>query len=40
MIWQASENSTSIYFAGIDRTGSVDFGADDLEFIFHVEYLG
>ena len=38
MIWQASENSTSIYFAGIDRTGGVDFGADDLEFKFHVEY--
>jgi hypothetical protein len=35
---QAAEDSTSVYFAGIDRTGSIDFGADDLEFIFHIEY--
>ena len=40
MLAQASGGSTSIYFAGIDRTGSIDFGADDLEFIFHFEYLG
>ena len=37
---QASGGSTSVYFSAVDRTGSVDFGADDLEFIFHVEYLG
>lgn len=38
MLWQAASNSTSIYFAGIDRTGGTDFGADDLEFVFHIEY--
>jgi hypothetical protein len=37
MLLQAASDSTSIYFAGIDRTGGVDFGADDLEFIFHIE---
>ena len=40
MLVQSTGGSTSIYFAGIDRTGSIDFGADDLEFIFHFEYLG
>ena len=35
---QAEEDSTSVYFSAIDRTGSIDFGADDLEFIFHIEY--
>ena len=39
MLWQAASDSTSIYFAGIDRTGGTDFGADDLEFVFHIEYL-
>ena len=38
MLLQASENSTSVYFAGMDRTGGIDFGANDLEFIFHIEY--
>ena len=38
MLLQATSDSTSVYFAGIDRTGSIDFGADDLEFIFHIEY--
>ena len=38
MLLQAASDSTSIYFAGIDRTGSIDFGADDLEFIIHIEY--
>lgn len=38
MLWQAASDSTSIYFAGIDRTGGTDFGADDLEFVFHIEY--
>ena len=32
---QASKNSTSVYFSGIDRTGA---DLDDLEFIFHIEY--
>jgi hypothetical protein len=35
ILLQASENSTSVYFAGIDRTGA---DVDDLEFIFHIEY--
>ena len=38
MFLQAAAGSTSAYFAGIDRTGGIDFGADDLEFIFHIEY--
>ena len=38
ILLQASGGSTSVFFAGIDRTGSIDFGADDLEFIFHIEY--
>ena len=32
---QAAKDSTSVYFAGIDRTGA---DVDDLEFIFHIEY--
>ena len=40
ILLQASGGSTSVYFSGVDRTGSIDFGADDLEFIFHIEYLG
>ena len=39
MLLQGAENSTSVYFAAIDRTGSLDFGNDDLEFVFHIEYL-
>ena len=35
IILQAEEDSTSVYFAGIDRTGA---DVDDLEFIFHIEY--
>ena len=35
---QSEENSTSVYFSVIDRTGSIEFGADDLEFIFGVTY--
>tara|TARA_Y100001963_G_scaffold3266_1_gene4334 strand:- start:1162 stop:1677 length:516 start_codon:yes stop_codon:yes gene_type:complete len=37
MLLQAASDSTSVYFSAIDRTGSIDFGADDLEFIFHIE---
>ena len=37
LLLQAASDSTSVYFAGIDRTGGIDFGADDLEFIFHIE---
>tara|TARA_R110000824_G_scaffold3483_2_gene16498 strand:+ start:667 stop:1242 length:576 start_codon:yes stop_codon:yes gene_type:complete len=36
---QAEQDSTSIYFAGVDRSGGLDYGADDLEFVFHIEYL-
>ena len=32
---QAAKDSTSVYFAGVDRTGA---DVDDLEFIFHIEY--
>ena len=35
LLLQASEDQTSVYFAGIDRTGA---DVDDLEFIFHIEY--
>ena len=35
ILLQASEDSTSVYFSGIDRTGA---DLDDLEFIFHIEY--
>ena len=35
VLLQASEDSTSVYFSGIDRAGA---DIDDLEFIFHIEY--
>ena len=35
---QAEENSTSVYFFGVDRTGSLTFEDGDFEFIFHIEY--
>ena len=35
ILLQASEDSTSVYFSGVDRTGA---DLDDLEFIFHIEY--
>tara|TARA_Y100000593_G_scaffold32655_2_gene64381 strand:+ start:3551 stop:4096 length:546 start_codon:yes stop_codon:yes gene_type:complete len=35
ILLQAAEDSTSVYFSGIDRTGA---DVDDLEFIFHIEY--
>ena len=35
---QAEENVTSVYFSVIDRTGSIEFGANDLEFLFGVQY--
>ena len=37
MLIQAASNSTSVYFAALGG-GTVTFGADDLEFIFHIEY--
>tara|TARA_R100000808_G_scaffold9966_1_gene26996 strand:- start:253 stop:807 length:555 start_codon:yes stop_codon:yes gene_type:complete len=36
---QAADNSTSIYFTIIDRDGGDTFAADDLEFVFGIEYL-
>ena len=38
LLLQADIGSTSVYFSAIDRTGGITFGADDLEFIFHIEY--
>ena len=42
MLLKAEEGSTSIYFTAIVNDGSnADYSAtDDLEFVFHVEYLG
>ena len=39
MLIQAEPGSSSIYFSGIDRTGSLDYGNDDFEFIFHIRDL-
>lgn len=40
MVITADSGSTSIYFAVIDRTGSISFGDNDLEFVFGFQYLG
>lgn len=37
MLLQAASDSTSVYFAALGGA-TVTFGADDLEFIFHIEY--
>tara|TARA_R110002020_G_scaffold90061_5_gene219572 strand:- start:4012 stop:4578 length:567 start_codon:yes stop_codon:yes gene_type:complete len=37
MLLQAASDSTSVYFAALGG-GTVTYGADDLEFIFHIEY--
>ena len=39
MMIKAGGNSTSVYFTAIDRSGSLSFAADGLEFIFHIEYI-
>ena len=39
MMIKAGDNSTSVYFTAIDRSGSLSFAADGLEFIFHIEYI-
>ena len=38
LLFQAASGSTSIYFGIVDRSGGQNFAADDIEFIFHVEY--
>ena len=38
MYLQADKGSTSAYFWAIDKTGGITFAADDLDFIFHIEY--
>ena len=42
MMLKAEEGSTSVYFTAIVRdTDNADYAAtDDLEFVFHIEYLG
>ena len=40
MLLQADGGSTSIYVAGMNRAGTPTFGADDIQLILHVEYLG
>ena len=40
MLLQAEGGSTSIYVAGMNRAGTQTFGADDIQLILHVEYLG
>ena len=40
MLLQAEGGSTSIYVAGMNRVGTQTFGADDIQLILHVEYLG
>jgi hypothetical protein len=38
---QAEGGSTSIYFTAIANGADIDYAAtDDLEFVFHIEYLG
>ena len=37
MLLQAASDSTSVYFAALGGN-TVTYGADDLEFIFHIEY--
>jgi len=40
MLLKAEDGETSVYVAGMIRGAGPTFGADDLQFIFHVEYLG
>ena len=37
MLLQAEDDSTSVYFAAISRSGTPTTAADDYEFIFHLE---
>ena len=37
ILLQAADNSTSVYFALLGGT-TITYGADDLQFIFHIEY--
>ena len=38
MLLQAEADSTSVYFAGVSRSGTPTTAADDYEYIFHIEY--
>ena len=41
LILKAADGSTSVYFSGILTSGTTPiFAADDLQFIFHIKYLG
>jgi len=41
ILLQAEGGSTSIYFTAIANGADIDYAAtDDLEFVFHIEYLG
>ena len=39
MLLQADEGSTSVYVSGVLRDGTPTFAADDIDLIFHIEYL-
>ena len=39
MLLQAEGGSTSVYFSAVLRDGTPTYAADDLDFIFHIEYL-
>ena len=38
MLIQAEDDSTSVYFAAVSRSGTPTTAADDYEFAFHIEY--
>jgi len=40
LLLQAAGGSTSIYVAGVLRDGTPTLAADDIDLIFHIEYLG
>ena len=40
MLLQAEPGETSIYFSAVLRDGTPTYAADDIDFIFHIEYLG
>jgi hypothetical protein len=39
ILLQASAGSTSCYVSGVIQSGTPTFAADDLELIFHIEYI-
>ena len=40
ILFQAEGGSTSVYFTALVREEAAWAATDDLEFVFHVEYLG